>query len=148
MLADGLTISSGGGAPEPLKLRLADGGCIIRAKLGDEDSEAELMYVAVMPRSGTPGTLVVNPFMGTPNPGNSATSVTGFAGRSGGSNGSLNFMGLAPGDYTVIAWRSSQEVEYRNPVVLAAISSYGVSVSLGDGESKEVTFKLIPKGVN
>ena len=52
--------------------------------------------------------------------------------------------GLAPGDYLIYAWRDTQQVEYRNPAVLAALSTYAVAVTLAAGDAKEIIIKVIP----
>ena len=130
-----------GGAPEPIRVRLADGAATIVAKLPEGgEPETESMVAAVVPKAGTPGTFMVLPLEPS-----IQKPAGGFSGQM---NGSPFFMGLAPGDYSVYAWRSTQQIEYRNPAVIAGMSSYAVSISVGNGETKEVAVKLIPKADN
>jgi len=51
---------------------------------------------------------------------------------------------LAPGDYTLLAWPESRDIEYRNPAVLAELLRDGTAVSLADGARREVHLALLP----
>lgn len=51
---------------------------------------------------------------------------------------------LAPGDYTLLAWPESREIEYRNPAVLGELLRDGTPVSLADGARREVRVTMLP----
>lgn len=55
--------------------------------------------------------------------------------------GQIRIGGLSPGDYTLLAWPDSHEVEYRNPDVLSELLSRGTQVSLREGARRSV---LVP----
>lgn len=55
--------------------------------------------------------------------------------------GQIRIGGLAPGDYTLLAWPDSHEVEYRNPEVLRELLPQGTDVSLREGARRNV---LVP----
>jgi hypothetical protein len=50
---------------------------------------------------------------------------------------------LAPGEYLLYAWPSGQDVEYRNPEALRALSGNAVAVSLREHGNEQVTLKAI-----
>ena len=141
LLAIGLTITSG--APEPIKIQLSEGAAAINAKLAEIVPDAEMVFVALQPKSGAAGQLTIVQI--------SASVVIDTRKLNSQMSELLTkyvpstFAGLAPGDYAIYAWRDSQQIEYKNPAVLAALSTHAVTVSVGSGETKEVTLKLIPK---
>jgi len=51
---------------------------------------------------------------------------------------------LAPGDYTLLAWPESREIEYRNPAVLAELLRDGTAVSLAYSARREVHLTPLP----
>ena len=59
-------------------------------------------------------------------------------------NGRFRVADLAPGDYTLLAWPESREIEYRNPAVLSGWMPYGTTVSLADGARRETTVAPLP----
>lgn len=59
-------------------------------------------------------------------------------------DGHFHVSDLAPGDYTLLAWPDSREVEYRNPAVLADLLQYGTPLSLAQAARREVKLKLLP----
>lgn len=59
-------------------------------------------------------------------------------------DGQIRIGGLAPGDYTLLAWPESHEVEYRNPDVLMQLLSQGTEVSLREGSRRNVIVPPVP----
>ncbi len=59
-------------------------------------------------------------------------------------DGHFHIPGLTPGDYTLLAWPDSREVEYRNPAVLADLLPHGDPLSLVDGMKRNVRLTPVP----
>lgn len=59
-------------------------------------------------------------------------------------NGHFHIAGLAPGDYTLLAWPESHEIEYRNRQVLSDLSPYKTAISLTEGDRRNVTLTPVP----
>lgn len=58
--------------------------------------------------------------------------------------GRFHIAGLTPGDYTLLAWPDSREIEYRNPAVLLDLLPYGSAVSLADGARRSLVLTPVP----
>jgi hypothetical protein len=58
--------------------------------------------------------------------------------------GRFHAAGLTPGEYTLYAWPETRAIEYRNPWVLAELSTYATSVTVHDGGKHLVALKPIP----
>jgi hypothetical protein len=54
---------------------------------------------------------------------------------------------LAPGEYLLYAWPSAQEVEYRNPEALRALSGSAVAVSLHEHGEERVKLKAVSTAI-
>ncbi len=52
-------------------------------------------------------------------------------------DGRFHVAGLAPGDYTLLAWPDGREVEYRNPAVLGELLPHGTAVLRCRGRAAE-----------
>jgi hypothetical protein len=118
VLADGFTVTPGG-APE-LVVRLQQGGGAIETEIPGASLQ-DSFRVAILRKSGS---------------GLIATTEVVAA--------HSTFDSLAPGEYVLYTWPAGRELEFRNPAALSAVLSYGVPVSLRDGETQEVTLKVIP----
>jgi hypothetical protein len=59
-------------------------------------------------------------------------------------DGHFHIAGLTPGDYSLLAWPESRQLEYRNPAVLSALSAYEVSISVADGGRRDVSLTPVP----
>ena len=51
---------------------------------------------------------------------------------------------LAPGDYTLYAWPATQQVEFRNPEVLRALSANAVTATVSENGDQQVSLKVVP----
>ena len=121
VLSDGLTVGST--APPEIKIIFASGGGTLECTADglDEDS---VVTVAAVRRYNSTNLVTIG-------------SIRGAY--------PAQFSNLAPGEYTIFAWSSTREVEYQNPSALAALSAYGVAVSIKDGSHEKVDVKLIPE---
>ncbi len=146
VMANGLTINSGAATVEPIRVQYGDDvGSTVIPKISETVPDADLIVVALLPKSGNPEdlTIIRMPAMAMPKMANlPAAMQTPDLSKA---MATFTFPSLAPGDYTVYAWRNGQQLEYRNPAVLAALSAYGVAVTVAAGDSKEVMLKVIPK---
>jgi len=61
------------------------------------------------------------------------------------SQGRFRAAGLAPGQYTLFAWHESRNLEYRNAWVLSGLAAYAVSLTLGQGEIKNIALTPVPE---
>jgi len=124
VLADGLEV--GTVAPEPLTITLASGTGNIKGSIAglQPGKSATVLLIRANGLSGVPMTT-----QATREP--NSTDV-GF-----------QVYGLPPGDYTLIAWPSTQQVEFRNPEALRAISGKAVRVTLREGVDEQVSLEVI-----
>ncbi len=58
--------------------------------------------------------------------------------------GHFHVGGLTPGDYTLLAWPESREIEYRNALVLSDLSPYKISVSVTEGGRRNLSLTPVP----
>lgn len=124
VLADGLTVTPGG-APE-IVIDVTPGGGTIKLNL-----------------EGVPEQPVLGKFTQVLLVGQNGTARSYRSDQPAGNQGEFYF--VAPGDYTLYAWPSSHQIEFRNPAVLDSLSQYATPVKVADGETKEVTIKPIPQ---
>jgi hypothetical protein len=124
VLADGLEV--GLSSPEELKVTLHGGGGSIRGVVTGL-RPGETATVALIRSAGLAGI---------------PTIAQTFIDES---TGEAQFMAgnLAPGEYLLYAWPSTQEVEYRNPEVLRPLSGGAVAVSLRDHGEEQVRLKAV-----
>lgn len=59
-------------------------------------------------------------------------------------DGHFHIPGLSPGDYTLLAWPDSREVEYHNQAVLQDLLPDGTAISLAEGAKRNVSLDLAP----
>lgn len=56
----------------------------------------------------------------------------------------FEFSGVRPGDYFVFAFENFERMAFEDPEVFAAVESQATKVTLGRGESKDLTLKILP----
>jgi hypothetical protein len=61
-------------------------------------------------------------------------------------SGRLHFEGLAPGEYSVLAFDNADRLEYKNPEVLSPYIGNAVHVTLGPRQNSSITLQLIHVG--
>jgi hypothetical protein len=123
VLADGLEVGSA--SPEELRVTLRRGGGRIQGVVTGL-GPGERGTVALIRAAGLSGIpTIVQAFF---DPGGMQQF---FAGN------------LAPGEYQIYAWPTEQQVEYRNPEALRALSGNAVAVSLHEHGEEQVTVKAI-----
>jgi hypothetical protein len=59
-------------------------------------------------------------------------------------NGHFHIGGLSPGDYSLLAWPDSENLEYRNHQVLSDLSPYKTALSLTESARRSVTLTPAP----
>jgi hypothetical protein len=118
VLADGLTVKADD-APRLNIVMQAGGGQIEGIVEGAESRNFEIALIAHYGTTQVP------------------TIVRAVQGR-------FHAAGLTPAEYTLYAWPETRAVEYRNPWVLAELSTYATSVAVRDGGSHVVALKPIP----
>jgi hypothetical protein len=119
VLDQGLTVSTQ--EPPPLAIVMRSGGAEITANIED-DGPVQSFNVALITRYSD---------------AEIPTIVRAL-------NGHVRIAGLTPGDYTLLAWPESREIEYRNHQVLSDLSPYKTAVSLTDGASRNLSLTPVP----
>jgi protocatechuate 3,4-dioxygenase beta subunit len=119
VLDQGLTVSTQ--EPPPLAVVMRSGGAEITANIED-DGPVQSFNVALITRYGD---------------AEIPTIVRAL-------NGHVRIAGLTPGDYTLVAWPESREIEYRNHEVLSDLSPYKTAVSLTDGTHRNLSLTPVP----
>ncbi len=110
-----------GVSPLPIQIAVSPGGGKISGMVNEEVSSAGWMILLAPQFPQSTGPYAQRSYR-----------------RGGAGPAVFNFSNLAPGSYTLYALPEGTEVEYRNPAFLATLTG-GVSVLVGDGETKEVT---------
>ena len=124
VLADGLEVDTA--SPAELRVTLRRGGASIRGVVtGLPPGEAGT--VVLIRTAGLSGILTV------------AHAVS----QENGSEARFIAANLAPGEYQLYAWPATQEVEFRNPEAMRALSGSTVAVSLHEHGDEQVTLKAI-----
>jgi len=118
ILDQGLPVSTR--EPPPLAILMRSGGAEITANI-EGDGPVQTFNVALIARYGD----VEIP-----------TIVRAL-------NGHFHAAGLTPGDYTLLAWPESREIEYRNRQVLSDLSPYKIAISVTDGARRSVSLTPI-----
>jgi hypothetical protein len=124
LLSNPAIIIPPGGTPPPIEIAMKPGGGTIHGKLAVKSAAHQGAVLAVPTSSSS-----IGPFF----------LPLGFADA----GQEFDLENLAPGDYLVYAF-STQEVEYRNPAVLQALTG-GTSVHVDDGKTSEVTLEKVVK---
>jgi hypothetical protein len=119
ILDQGLTVSTK--EPPPLAIVMRSGGAEINANI-EVDGPVQSFNVALISRYGDAEIPTIAHAL----------------------NGHFHMGGLSPGDYTLLAWPESREIEYRNHQVLSDLSPYKTVVSLTDGDRRNVTLTPVP----
>lgn len=124
VLADGLEIGSA--SPAEIKVTLRRGGGTIHG------------IVSGLPRGEAATVVLIRTagFSGIP-------TVAHAVSQENGSEAQFFAGNLAPGEYQIYAWPATQEVEYRNPEALRALSGSVVAVSLHEHGDEQVTLKAV-----
>ena len=132
--ASGLQVGPAGA--QPLRIQLSGGAASIDAKLAKAIPGEKNIVVGLRLKAG--GTWRLGQIAATPvePPKGPIAPTIRSEWRT------LN--SIAPGDYMVYAWPASAQLGYRDPAVLAAVSSHAVPVTLVSGEFKEVVVDVIP----
>ena len=124
VLADGLEIGSA--SPAEIKVTLRRGGGTIHGIVSGLPP-GEAATVVLIRTAGLSGIPTVAHAVSQENGGEARF----FAGN------------LAPGEYQIYAWPATQEVEYRNPEALRALSGSLVAVSLHEHGEEQITLKAV-----
>ena len=124
VLADGLRVGSG--SPTELRVTLRRGGGSIHgAVTGLRPGEAGT--VALIRTAGLAGVPTI-----------ARTAIDRTTGEA-----QFYTSNLAPGEYSLYAWPATQEVEFRNPEALRALSGNAAAVSLHEHGEVRVTLKAV-----
>ena len=124
LLSNPAIVIQPGGTPPPIDIAMKPGGGTIHAKLAGKSPTHQFVVLAVPTSSSSTGP---------------AFSPLGFADD----DQEVDLDSLAPGDYLLYAF-STQDVEYRNPAVLQALTG-GTSVHVDDGKTSEVILEKVVK---
>jgi hypothetical protein len=122
-------------SPEPLVITLGRGSGTIRgAVVGLQQGEAATV---VLLRSGSP--------KGAPRTVRSFPRFDPQTGQRDSDPNTMEFVAasLAPGDYVIYAWPSSQQLEFRNPEVLRSLSGSAAAVSLHENGQEQVKVNVV-----
>jgi len=122
-----LTIQPGA-TPPPIEIALKPGGGTIHGTL------------AVKASKGAAGVLAVPAFSSSTGP----VFLPVVSGEDSSGGGKFEFFNLAPGDYALYAFSTADQIEFRSPPVLQALTG-GASVHAEDGKTSEVTLKTAVK---
>ncbi len=123
LLRDDLVVPAGGTVP-PIEVVLRDDGAKIDIHVQAENFP-KLLHILLLPEF--------------------APSQRALSFNSLGSN-SVEYAGLAPGDYKVLAFESMDAIEYENPEVMQKYSAKTARVTLTAHGSSSVTVELIREG--
>jgi hypothetical protein len=118
LLREDLAVSAGGGVP-PVEIVLRDDGAALDISLPDTQAKATVLLV----------------------PDRVPRQI-----RHGFYSGQLHFEGLAPGEYSVLAFDNADGLEYENPEVLSPYLGDAVRVTLSPGQNSSITLQAIHLG--
>ena len=124
LLYDDMLVASGG-QTSPMEVVLRDDGATLTGTVKSPD--------------GTPVQATV---VAVPQPVSKVPPKTAYVS----SQGSFTFDGLAPGDYLIYAFDSTDRVEYGNPDVLEPYTSQAAHVTLSPNQKAQVSLDLITVG--
>ncbi len=113
--------------PEPIDIVLAQGGGTIEITFSGPVAEAN---------AGVKVTLLRRSSIGNEWAAEGRPLVEGAVPNA-------KMSGVAPGEYLLFAWPLQREMEYLNPEVIEKYKSFGVAVSVRDGETARVTLKRV-----
>jgi protocatechuate 3,4-dioxygenase beta subunit len=125
VLADGFEL--GTSEMEPLIITLSEGGGRIGGTVSGLQA-GESATIAVVRAGGNFGVVATTAATCLPN----ADEARFFV------------FNLAPGDYTLYAWPATQQVEFRNPEVLRALSASAVTATVSENGDQQVSLKVVP----
>lgn len=123
LLREDLVVPAGGNV-SPIEVVLRDDGAKVKIHIEGENLPP-LMRILLLPESA---------------PNQQAVSL-----NSSGTD-DVEYSGLAPGDYKVLAFESPQDIEYENPEVIEKYSAKTARVTLTAQGSTNVTVELIREG--
>jgi hypothetical protein len=119
LLREELIVPAGGAVP-PIEIILRDDGATVKVRVqADATDHANILLLPQFAPFQRPHMLDVNP------------------------GGEREYGGLAPGEYTVLAFDSMEGVEYGNPDFLARYSSKAARVTLSANTTTQVSVELI-----
>jgi hypothetical protein len=119
LLREELIVPAGGAVP-PIEIILRDDGATVKVRVqADATDHANILLLSQFAPFQRPHMLDVNP------------------------GGEREYGGLAPGEYTVLAFDSMEGVEYGNPDFLARYSSKAARVTLSANTTTQVSVELI-----
>jgi Carboxypeptidase regulatory-like domain len=118
LLREDLAVSAGGGVP-PVEIVLRDDGAALDISLTDTQAKATVLLV----------------------PDRVPRQI-----RHGFYSGQLRFEGLAPGEYSVLAFDNADGLEYENPEVLSLYLGDAERVTLSTGQNSSLTLRAIHLG--
>jgi hypothetical protein len=125
LLANPIIVVQPGAAPPPVEIMAHFGGGTVRGK------------VIPVAAGQMPSVLLVPQFSPNSGPIMAPASATGSGAR-------VEWSGLAPGDYVLYAFSRGDEVEFRNPEFLRALTG-GTAVRIEAGDNKEITIDTVVK---
>lgn len=114
--------------PAPIEIALKPGGGALKGKL------------AINPKPAQGGVLLVPAFSASAGP-----ELSAFDLESGSSDDpDFEFSDLAPGDYVIYAFASTESLEFRSPAFLQSLTG-GTRVHIEDGKTADVTISSLVK---
>lgn len=122
LLTDELVVTEGGGA-DAIEVTLRSDGASLGGQVRDGENPAAGAEILLIPE-GKPQLLEMGAYEG----------------------GSFSFGNLAPGDYEVIAFDSTEDLEYRNPEALREYMSKAQEITLGPKQEGRVDLELVHRG--
>jgi hypothetical protein len=112
-----------GAAPPPIEIAMHPGGGTIHGKLK-------------LAETSIPGGVLAIPVL--------SSSTGPIFEPAGGDDHEFDFENLAPGDYTLYAFSTFEQIEYRNPAFLQKLTG-GAGIHVDDGKTSEITLDKVVK---